>query len=90
MLRGSTVDRAQILSRLTDLFLSTAPGMDEDQIGIFDVVIGRLARAIETAGAHRIVGAARARPERAERRRAPARARRDRRRAPGPDRLASA
>jgi uncharacterized protein (DUF2336 family) len=47
MLRGSTVDRAQILSRLTDLFLSTAPGMDEDQIGIFDVVIGRLARAIE-------------------------------------------
>jgi uncharacterized protein (DUF2336 family) len=47
MLRGSTDDRTQILSRLTDLFLSTASVMDEDQVGIFDVVIGRLSRAIE-------------------------------------------
>ncbi len=47
MLRGSTDDRAQILSRLTDLFLSTASIMDDDQVGIFDVVIGRLSRAIE-------------------------------------------
>ncbi|MGL4443631.1 MAG: DUF2336 domain-containing protein, partial [Alsobacter sp.] len=47
MVRGSTDDRTQILSRLTDLFLSTAAVMDEDQVGIFDVVIGRLSRAIE-------------------------------------------
>jgi len=47
MLRGSIYDRAQIVSRLTDLFSSAAPVMDEDQVGIFDVVIGRLSRAIE-------------------------------------------
>ena len=47
MARGSTDERATILSRLTDLFLSTAEGMGEDQVGVFDVVIGRLARAIE-------------------------------------------
>ncbi|KPF68604.1 hypothetical protein IP69_11335 [Bosea sp. AAP35] len=47
MERGSSSDRTQILSRLTDLFLSTAAVMDDDQVGIFDVVIGRLARAIE-------------------------------------------
>lgn len=45
--RGSADDRTQILSRLTDLFLSTAAAMDEDQVSIFDVVIGRLSRAIE-------------------------------------------
>lgn len=47
MVRGSVDERTQILSRLTDLFLSTAAVMDEDQVGIFDVVIGRLSRAIE-------------------------------------------
>jgi uncharacterized protein (DUF2336 family) len=47
MTRGSTDDRTQILARLTDLFLSTAAGMEEDQVSIFDVVIGRLSRAIE-------------------------------------------
>lgn len=47
MARGSGDDRAQILSRLTDLFVSTAQGMGDDQISVFDVVIGRLARAIE-------------------------------------------
>ena len=47
MVRGSADERTQILSRLTDLFLSTAAVMDEDQVGIFDVVIGRLSRAIE-------------------------------------------
>ena len=45
--RGSADDRVQILSRLTDLFLATAPNMDDDQVSIFDVVIGRLSRAIE-------------------------------------------
>lgn len=48
MARGSNDERAAILVRLTDLFLSTAAGMAEDQISVFDVVIGRLARAIET------------------------------------------
>lgn len=47
MLRGSGDDRVQILSRLTDLFLSTAAVMEDDQVSIFDVVIGRLSRAIE-------------------------------------------
>lgn len=47
MVRGSVEERTQILSRLTDLFLSTAAVMGEDQVGIFDVVIGRLSRAIE-------------------------------------------
>ncbi|HEV7335619.1 MAG TPA: DUF2336 domain-containing protein [Bosea sp. (in: a-proteobacteria)] len=47
MARGSSEERATILARLTDLFLSTATGMAEDQISVFDVVIGRLARAIE-------------------------------------------
>ena len=36
MVRGSADERTQILSRLTDLFLSTAAVMDEDQVGIFD------------------------------------------------------
>ena len=47
MLRGSNDVRADILSRLTDLFLATAVHMDEEQVGVFDVVIGRLSRAIE-------------------------------------------
>lgn len=47
MLRGSDDERADILSRLTDLFLATAVHMDEEQVGVFDVVIGRLSRAIE-------------------------------------------
>jgi uncharacterized protein (DUF2336 family) len=47
MARGSSDERATILERLTDLFLATASGMAEDQVGVFDVVIGRLARAIE-------------------------------------------
>lgn len=47
MARGSSEERAAILAKLTELFLSTAAGMAEDQISVFDVVIGRLARAIE-------------------------------------------
>src|SRR6478736_287943 len=47
MLRGSNDERADILSRLTDLFLATAIDMDEEQVGVFDAVIGRLSRAIE-------------------------------------------
>jgi uncharacterized protein (DUF2336 family) len=41
-------EREVTLSRLTDLFLVTAKGLTEEQIGVFDVVIGRLASAIET------------------------------------------
>jgi uncharacterized protein (DUF2336 family) len=40
-------ERAVTVSRLTDLFLVTAQGLTEEQIGVFDVVIGRLASAIE-------------------------------------------
>ncbi len=56
---GTTTERerAVTVSRLTDLFLVTAKGLTEEQIGVFDVVIGRLAAAIE----------ARARAELAER-----------------------
>jgi uncharacterized protein (DUF2336 family) len=45
--RGSADDRAQTLTRLTDLFVATAGGLNDDQVGVFDVVIGRLANAIE-------------------------------------------
>lgn len=48
MSRGSGDEHAQILMRLTDLFVSTAAAMGDDQISVFDVVIGRLARTIET------------------------------------------
>lgn len=47
MERGSGDERAAALSRVTDFFLSSAKEMDEEQVGIFDMVIGRLARAIE-------------------------------------------
>jgi uncharacterized protein (DUF2336 family) len=46
--RGSNDDRAQTMSRLTDLLVATANDITEDQIGVFDVVIGRLATAIES------------------------------------------
>lgn len=45
--RGSSDDRALTMSRLTDLLVATANDISEDQIGVFDVVIGRLATAIE-------------------------------------------
>jgi len=47
MTRRSGDEHADIVSRLTDLFLATAPNMDDDQVGVFDVIISRLARAIE-------------------------------------------
>lgn len=47
MLRGSGSERAEILAKLTDLFLATAIHMDEEQVGVFDAVIGRLSRVIE-------------------------------------------
>ncbi|MGL4729338.1 MAG: DUF2336 domain-containing protein [Bosea sp. (in: a-proteobacteria)] len=47
---GTTTDseRAVTVSRLTDLFLVTAQGLTDEQIAVFDVVIGRLASEIET------------------------------------------
>jgi Uncharacterised protein conserved in bacteria (DUF2336) len=46
---GTTTDsdRAVTVSRLTDLFLVTAQGLTDEQIAVFDVVIGRLAGEIE-------------------------------------------
>lgn len=47
MTRGSGDEHAGIVTRLTDLFLATAVHLDDDQVGVFDAVIGRLSRAIE-------------------------------------------
>lgn len=44
---GKGHERELMIANLTDLFLATASQMDEEQIGVFDVVIGRLSRAIE-------------------------------------------
>lgn len=55
--RGTTARRADHLRKVTDLFLRDAPALTDDQVDLFDVVIARLAAAIE----------ARARAELAER-----------------------
>ena len=47
ILRGSAPRRVEALRRITDLFLAGADQFDEDQIALFDDVIGRLAGAIE-------------------------------------------
>lgn len=41
--------RAQALRRVTDLFVSGGARLSDDQIALFDEVMGRLARAIDTA-----------------------------------------
>lgn len=46
---GSTERRAQILNRVTDLFVLGAARFTEEDIAIFDDVIGRLATKIEQA-----------------------------------------
>jgi hypothetical protein len=46
--RGTDERRADTLRRVTDLFLRDAEQLTEDQIDLFDVVIARLAAAIET------------------------------------------
>ncbi len=48
MQRGSEAEREAMLLHLTDLFLASAPLMSDEQVGVFDVIIGRLSRAIET------------------------------------------
>jgi uncharacterized protein (DUF2336 family) len=44
---GSDAQRAEMLSRITDLFLTGADRFSEAQIGLFDEVIAKLAVAIE-------------------------------------------
>lgn len=46
--RGSSEKRTDNLRRVTDLFLRDADSLTEEQIDLFDVVIARLASAIET------------------------------------------
>jgi uncharacterized protein (DUF2336 family) len=55
--RGTTARRADHLRKVTDLFMRDAPALTDEQVDLFDVVIARLAAAIE----------ARARAELAER-----------------------
>lgn len=47
MVRGTLAERSQILSRVTDLFIAASSSLGDEQISVFDVVIGRLSRAIE-------------------------------------------
>ena len=44
---GSNERRIEMLSRITDLFLGSAESYTDDQINLFDEVIGKLASAIE-------------------------------------------
>lgn len=44
---GSETGRANILKQITDLFVSSASILPEDQIGIFDAVISQVSRDIE-------------------------------------------
>jgi uncharacterized protein (DUF2336 family) len=45
---GSIPRRVDILSRVTDLFVTNAENYSEEQIGVFDDVMARLVNAIET------------------------------------------
>jgi uncharacterized protein (DUF2336 family) len=44
---GSDERRTDILRRITDLFIGGAPRFSEEQVGVFDDIIGRLVSAIE-------------------------------------------
>jgi uncharacterized protein (DUF2336 family) len=44
---GSNARRIRILTRITDLFVASAPRYSEDQIGVFDEVMTRLVDAID-------------------------------------------
>ena len=46
--RGTPERRAQMIERITSLFLDGAGGFNEDQVGLFDNVLSRLATEIET------------------------------------------
>lgn len=47
LINGSQSDRSNILKQITDLFVSSAAGMQDEQIGFFDVVISQVSRDIE-------------------------------------------
>jgi uncharacterized protein (DUF2336 family) len=47
LISGSNERRIDILRRITDLFIGGAPRFTDDQIGVFDDIIGRLMAAIE-------------------------------------------
>ena len=49
ILRSPSEKRVDHLRRVTDLFLRDAPALNDEQIDLFDVVIARLATAIETS-----------------------------------------
>ena len=63
---GSADRRADMLHKITDLFVGGAVTYSADQIGLFDAVLTRLANDIEISVraelAHRICDAAAARP----------------------------
>ncbi|BBF93812.1 DUF2336 domain-containing protein [Blastochloris tepida] len=48
IIRGSAGRRIEVLRQITDLFFAGAEVYDDEQIALFDDVIGRLANAIET------------------------------------------
>lgn len=54
--RRSSDQRAATLRQITDLFVHTAPRLDQDTSGVFDDVMGRLIEAIES-GARAELGA---------------------------------
>jgi len=47
MVRGTVGQRAEILHRITDLFTRAARDYSDDQIGLFDDVLMRIAATIE-------------------------------------------
>lgn len=47
LINGSQDDRSSILTQITDLFVSAASGLQDEQIGLFDVVISQVSRDIE-------------------------------------------
>jgi uncharacterized protein (DUF2336 family) len=57
---GTEARRVETLRRITDLFMNAAPSYSEDQVALFDDVIGRLAADIESRArlelSHRLAG----------------------------------
>jgi len=51
---GSNARRIRILTRITDLFVASAPRYSEDQIGVFDEVMTRLVHAIDAKARARL------------------------------------
>jgi len=45
---GSSERRAEMLARITDLFVDNAPRVNDEQVGVFDDVFEYLIREIES------------------------------------------